>query len=448
MSDLTAVSLFAGVGGFDLAFQRAGVKVTAAVEIDKKCRDVLALQFPETKLFDDVKEVSGEQLRATGFIPERGIIAGGFPCQDLSIAGLRKGLGGERSGLFHEIIRLADELKPQFLILENVAGLLSSQRGKDMGIVITALVERGYGVCWRVLDSQNFGVPQRRRRVFIVASLGDHRKPVEILFESESKFWNLETSRKKRKTTADSVKGSVGVNSFQKSKRAQSVDDFESWIESETVPTLNVFDSGDSRTTTIVTQEPILFEGNRVGDPRFHDKVSPSVMARWGTGGNNVPQILVDDRRVGPTIHNEVPTLQAFMGTGGNNIPMTFAQRQSNSEYVIDEVASTISQRDYKSATDLVIDNEPKAFDTYNQVVTEMNQTLSAAASDSSHYGTIWKDSIVRRLTPKECERLQGFPDDWTASQADSSRYKMMGNAVTVPVVEWIIKRMVKLISE
>jgi DNA (cytosine-5)-methyltransferase 1 len=486
LSDLTAVSLFAGVGGFDLAFQRAGVKVTAAVEIDKKCRDVLALQFPETKLFDDVKEVTGEQLRATGFIPERGIIAGGFPCQDLSIAGLRKGLGGERSGLFHEIIRLADELKPQFLILENVAGLLSSQRGKDMGIVITALVERGYGVCWRVLDSQNFGVPQRRRRVFIIASLGDHRRPVEILFESESKFWNLETSRKKRKTTADTTKGSIGVNSFQKSKRAQSVDDFESWVESETVPTLNVFDSGDSRTTTIVTQEPILFEGNRVGDPRFHDKVSPSVMARWGTGGNNVPQILVDDRRVGPTIHNEVPTLQAFMGTGGNNIPMAFnmrsddtnnrmdvyeaeqttsltalqpsplshrsqtfiAQRQSNSKYKMDDKASTISQRDYKSATDLVIDNEPKAFDTYNQSVNETNQTLSSGASDSDHYGTVWKDSIVRRLTPKECERLQGFPDDWTASQADSSRYKMMGNAVTVPVVEWIIKRMVKLLSE
>ena len=216
------------------------------------------------------------------------------------------------------------------------------------------------------------------------------------------------------------------------------------------MPTLNVFDSGDSRTTTIVTQEPMLFEGNRVGDPRFHDKVSPSVMARWGTGGNNVPQILIDDRRVGPTIHTEVPTLQAFMGTGGNNIPMAFnvrsddtnntmdvyeaeqttsltalqpsplshrsqtfiAQRQSNAEYKMDDKASTISQRDYKSATDLVI--EP----------------------------------IVRRLTPKECERLQGFPDDWTVSQADSSRYKMMGNAVTVPVVEWIIKRMVKLVSE
>ena len=139
----------------------------------------------------------------------------------------------------------------------------------------------------------------------------------------------------------------------------------------------------ENKSLTIATgndQTLFLFEGNRVGDPRVHENVSPSVIARWGTGGNNVP--------------------------------MTLAQRQSNSEYVIDDVASTISQRDYKSATDLIV--EP----------------------------------IVRRLTPKECERLQGFPDDWTASQADSSRYKMMGNAVTVPVVEWIIKRMVKLVVE
>jgi DNA (cytosine-5)-methyltransferase 1 len=411
---LTAISLFAGVGGFDLAFKRAGVKVTAAVEIDKKCREVLALHFPETKLFDDVKEVTGEQLRATGFIPERGIIAGGFPCQDLSIAGLRRGLDGSRSGLFHEIIRLTDELKPQFLILENVGGLLSSQRGKDMGIVITALVERGYGVCWRVLDSQNFGVPQRRRRIFIVASLGDHRRPAEILFERKSGFWDIEAGRKKRKATTSSTERSIGVNSFQKATRGHFVGDEESWVESDIVPTLNVFDVGESTATTVVTQEPkllrmrggkagggkgalvsenksltiatgndqtlFLFEGNRVGDPRIHENVSPSVIARWGTGGNNVP--------------------------------MTLAQRQSNSEYVIDDVASTISQRDYKSATDLIF--EP----------------------------------IVRRLTPKECERLQGFPDDWTVSQSDSSRYKMMGNAVTVPVVEWIIKRMVKLVVE
>jgi DNA (cytosine-5)-methyltransferase 1 len=161
----------------------------------------------------------------------------------------------------------------------------------------------------------------------------------------------------------------------------------------------------------------------------------------------NEPQILIDDRRGGPTIHNEVPTLQAFMGTGGNNIPMTFAQRQSNSEYVIGDVASTITTHEQKQFSDLVID-ETKAFDTYNHSVNHTNQTLRSGAAGHDHIGTVWKDSIVRRLTPKECERLQGFPDDWTASQADSSRYKMMGNAVTVPVVEWIIKRMVELVVE
>jgi DNA (cytosine-5)-methyltransferase 1 len=457
LSDLTAISLFAGVGGFDLAFQRAGVKVTAAVEIDKKCRDVLALHFPETKLFDDVKEVTGEQLRATGFIPERGIIAGGFPCQDLSIAGLRRGLDGSRSGLFHEIIRLADELKPQFLILENVGGLLSSQRGKDMGIVITALVERGYGVCWRVLDSQNFGVPQRRRRVFIVASFRDHRRPAEILFERESGFWDIEAGRKKRKATSNSVERSVGVNSFQKSKRAQTVDDDESWVESEIVPTLNVFDSGDSRTTTVVTQEPILFEGNRVGDPRVHENVSPSVIARWGTGGNNVPvafNMRSDDTTETMNIYEAEQTTSV---TALQPSPLTHRSQT----LVTQELASkknqtnTITASIYHHGTvvnqdvndgHLIID-QTKAFDTYNHSVNHTNQTLRSAA-DNEHIGTVWKDSIVRRLTPKECERLQGFPDDWTASQSDSSRYKMMGNAVTVPVVEWIIIRMVKLVVE
>jgi DNA (cytosine-5)-methyltransferase 1 len=450
MTDLTAVSLFAGVGGFDLAMQRQGIKVTAAVEIDKKASEVLAQRFPETKLFNDVKEVTGEQLRATGFIPERGIITGGFPCQDLSIAGLRRGLAGERSGLFHEIIRLTDELRPQMLVLENVPGLLSSQRGKDMGIVITALVERGYGVCWRVLDSQNFGVPQRRRRVFIVASLGNHRQPVEILFERESSQWNLETLGKTRKKIANRAEESP--RTFVKAKRAQTVDDDESWVEKETVPTLNAFDIGDTRTTSIIlggTQPnagmqvdksttlteamgqggghvPILFQGNRVGDPRFYDDgISPTVMSRWGTGGNNVP--------------------------------LTYT-KQSFGEYKELNVASTMSRRDYLDATDLIV--EPvRAFNmrsddkANNMTVYETEQTGSVTAlqpSPLTHRSQTLitqENTTVRRLTPKECERLQGFPDDWTADQADSNRYKQMGNAVTVPVAEWIMKRVVRYSS-
>lgn len=210
-TNLTAVSLFAGVGGFDLALERAGVKVVAAVEIDKNARGVLAKQFPNTQLFNDVTEVTGEQLRAAGFIPERGIIAGGFPCQDLSVAGKRAGLAGGRSGLYWEIIRLVEELKPKYLILENVLGLLSSNGGKDMGTVIGALVERGYGVAYRVLDAQHFGVAQRRRRVFIVGCLGDDgATPSEILALSEGLRGNTPSRRKAgQNITADAGAGAA-----------------------------------------------------------------------------------------------------------------------------------------------------------------------------------------------------------------------------------------------
>ena len=428
MSNLTAVSLFAGVGGFDLALTRAGVKVVAAVEIDKKCREVLALQFPETKLFDDVKGVTGDQLRATGFVPERGIITAGFPCQDLSIAGLRKGLDGSRSGLFWEIIRIIDETHAEQIILENVAGLLSSKQGQDMGIVITALVERGYGVCWRVLDSQNFGVPQRRRRVFIVASRGDHRRPVEILFEPDSSSRYLEESGKKRKRVAAETERSLNENCGEKiipihdkatrfnGKRGNKNDGSGNGlgIGKNTDP-MNTLTTNDRHSVFIeksqLEDEMFLFQCNRKDDHRIHRDVAP--------------------------------TLGCFVGS----IPLAFAQRQSHSQYVMDDIASTITTNEQKQFSDLVIMNEPKAFDTYNHSVNEMSQTLRKG-SDGEHIGTVWESSVVRRVTPKECERLQGFPDDWTASQPNSSRYKMMGNAVSVPVVEWIIKRMVKLISE
>jgi DNA (cytosine-5)-methyltransferase 1 len=186
---LTGVSLFAGVGGFDLAMQRNGIDVVAAVEIDAKARSVLARHFPESTLFNDVTEVTGDDLRRAGFVPERGVITGGFPCQDLSVAGRRAGLAGARSGLFWEIVRLVDDLHPRWLVLENVPGLLSSNGGRDMGVVLGALGDLGYGWAYRVLDAQHFGVPQRRRRVFIVAGrragAADYAGPVQVLLEPE-----------------------------------------------------------------------------------------------------------------------------------------------------------------------------------------------------------------------------------------------------------------------
>lgn len=211
---LTAVSLFAGVGGFDLAMRRNGIDVRAAVEIDPKARAILARHFPETALFNDVTEVTGDDLRSAGFVPDRGIITGGFPCQDLSVAGRRAGLAGARSGLFWHIARLMDELAPRWVVLENVPGLLSSHGGRDMGTVVGALGDLGYGWAYRVLDAQHFGVPQRRRRVFIVAGrragAADCAGPVQVLLEPEGVSGHPAPRQQAGQGVANAVTGRLG----------------------------------------------------------------------------------------------------------------------------------------------------------------------------------------------------------------------------------------------
>jgi DNA (cytosine-5)-methyltransferase 1 len=239
----TAVSLFAGIGGFDLALERQGVKVVASVEIDKKAQDVLRKHFPHSTIFGDITGVTGEQLRAAGFDPANGIITGGFPCQDLSVAGKRAGLAGKRSGLFWEICRILDETRAQTFILENVPGLLNSNGGRDMAVVLEALVKRGYRVGWRVLDAQYFGVPQRRRRVFIVGCLGNSGpSPAEILSISEGRAGYLEASNAKRQDTATAIATSVG-----ESRRAGNFELYDFPTE-PIAPTLNAARARDTLT--------------------------------------------------------------------------------------------------------------------------------------------------------------------------------------------------------
>lgn len=212
---LTGVSLFAGVGGFDLAMTRNGIKVVATVEIDKKCNEVLAKRFPESKQFTDVQQITGKDLIDAGFTPTKGIITGGFPCQDLSVAGKRAGLAGARSGLFWEIRRLVEETQTEWFILENVPGLLSSNGGKDFGIVLGEMAELGYSVGWRVLDAQYFGVPQRRRRVFIVGSrTGGPEHIFKVLFERKGVRRNTTQSEQARQDSSTSTARSFGQSSF------------------------------------------------------------------------------------------------------------------------------------------------------------------------------------------------------------------------------------------
>ena len=207
---LTGVSLFAGVGGFDLAMQRQGVKVVASVEIDKNCNQVLANHFPDATQFTDVTTVKGEDLINAGFTPSAGIITGGFPCQDLSVAGKRAGLAGERSGLFWEIARLVEETQTEYFIIENVPGLLSSNNGKDFGVVIGTMADLGYSLGWRVLDAQYFGVPQRRRRVFIVGQRDpDSTSAGEVLFNSQGSRGRSSQKQSSQQETAGHTAESI-----------------------------------------------------------------------------------------------------------------------------------------------------------------------------------------------------------------------------------------------
>jgi DNA (cytosine-5)-methyltransferase 1 len=213
---ITGVSLFAGVGGFDLAMERNGVKVVASVEIDKHCKSVLERKFPDAKQFDDVTTVKGSDLIGAGFNPSKGIIAGGFPCQDLSVAGKRAGLAGARSGLFWEAARIVEEAQSEYFILENVPGLLSSNKGADFGVVLGTMADLGYSVGWRVLDAQYFGLPQRRKRVFIVGRRSTSDGIAEILFKSQGLRRDSSQSKQTRKDTTTTTPSSFGQTGFAK----------------------------------------------------------------------------------------------------------------------------------------------------------------------------------------------------------------------------------------
>jgi DNA (cytosine-5)-methyltransferase 1 len=184
-------SFFAGIGGFDLGFERAGMQTVWQCEVKEFCLDILEQHWPHVPRSTDIREVQPDD------IPTAAVWAGGFPCQDVSLArmGPRSGLRGQQSGLFYDFARLIDARRPPLVVLENVAALLSSHDGRDFAIVVRTLAELGYGVAWRVLDSRHFGVPQSRSRVFIVGSLGGAASAGSVLFEPECGDRNSEKGR-------------------------------------------------------------------------------------------------------------------------------------------------------------------------------------------------------------------------------------------------------------
>lgn len=205
-------STFSGVGGMDLGLMRAGMEHAFFCELDPWRQRVLDKHWPEVPCFEDVRDLSVQMVNGLG-IEEPDLLVGGFPCQDVSLAGRRAGFDGERSSLFHEFARLAYELEPDWILLENVLGLLSSNDGRDMAAVLETLARLGYGVAWRVLDAQYFGVAQQRRRVFVVGRLGG-QSASEVCAHALCSDWCPEPPEgawKKRGPRAQGSAGSTGV---------------------------------------------------------------------------------------------------------------------------------------------------------------------------------------------------------------------------------------------
>ena len=207
------VSLFAGVGGFDLGLERSGHTCVGQVEIDKHAQSVLNRYWPDVPRHDDVTTAIdwADKIGLTGNVD---LVAGGFPCQDLSVAGKRAGLDGKRSGLFYDALAFAKAVKAKTILLENVPGLLSSNQGRDFGVLLTELADAGYSnIEWRVLNSQFFGVAQRRRRVFIVASLGT--EPFRtVLAEFESSAGDSEAGDQAGQETTGNAERSARTGSI------------------------------------------------------------------------------------------------------------------------------------------------------------------------------------------------------------------------------------------
>jgi len=354
---MTFVSAFAGVGGFDLALGRLGVRCAGQVEIDPACRSVLARHFPEVERHDDIRTAIDWWLARPR--PPVDLVTAGFPCQDLSTANTtgRTGLSGGRSGLFFDLARVVGALRPRWLLLENVTGLLHCHQGRDLHAVLDELGGLGYGMAWRVLDAQHAGLGQQRRRVFLAGCRGAPC-PFEVLFDGEP--------------------GPPGAAAGR------------------------------------VSQDPAAAAGAAPGALADRPGAQPG---RGHSGNRRGDQDPDRAASAAPTATTLATTAAAGAGPlyviqAGGWAPLYW--RENGPSYTLD--------------------------------TTGRHLVAYIPPGDD--------ELVVRRFTPRECERLQGFPDDWTATGADGRpipdgiRYRMLGNAVAVPVVAWVGRRLLTIAAQ
>lgn len=364
------ISLFSGIEAASVAWEPLGWEPVCFAELDPFPCAVLEHRYPHVPNVGDVTKVNWKKLKS-----KCDVVVGGSPCQSFSVAGKREGLSGE-SGLMFEYIRAVREVRLRWFLWENVPGALSSEGGEAFRQLLSEMDKLGYGLAWRILDAQFFGVAQRRRRVFLVGRLGAC-PPIGVLIEPESMRGDLESSAKKRESLAEEAGGCPASAGFK------------------------------------------FHQGAGAGNIGWESEQSPTCTADWhnpavltGDAGCLNPEDPQSKRIFAPDSCE--PTLSSGTREGMNIQPSVLCMADGNAKAAIDE-------------------------DMYGSLKV-------GGGAPSIARGRM----VVRRLTPKECERLQGFPDDWTkvpyrgkpAEECpDGPRYKAIGNSFAVPVVRWIGER-------
>ena len=301
------LSLFSGIEAASVAWKDLGWQCVGVSEIEPFPCAVLKKHYPNVPNLGDITKITKEMLNELGPID---IVVGGSPCQSYSVAGNKKGLDDPRGQLMFDYIRVVRDTKPKWFIWENVPGVLSSNNGKDFGSLLWEMEKLGYDLAWRVLDSKDFGVPQKRRRVFLVGHLGKGASPRQVLFESEGSSRHIEKSHQSREDNSTEIEDGVGTSSFRKSKRARNHDDYETWVEEEQTNTLNVFDSSDVRTTQCIVESQYYEHHPNDSRTKGPLDLANTVSARYGTGGGNTPVVV-------ETVLDKARTLCARDGKDG-----------------------------------------------------------------------------------------------------------------------------------
>lgn len=391
------ISLFSGIEAASVAWRQLGWEPVAFSEIEPFPCALLKERFPNVPNLGDITKIDW-----TPYVGAVDIIVGGSPCQSFSIAGNREGLRGE-SGLMFEFIRAVRCVRPAYFVWENVPGALSCEGGAAFGQLLREMDDIGYGLAWRVLDAQFFGVPQRRRRVFLVGSLGNMRC-AEVLSERESVRWDAPPNTAKREELADRARERLMARHLE-------------------IPRKDVRNA----------------HGERSGRVRARWEApvhAYTLQVRCGCEGGGKGALIQEDMSATLATVNMQTLFQ----------PIGFSSKASpsaGSVGAVEEQAPTLLavRQDACVCYCLADDNAKAAIDE------NLCGSLKCGGSTPIVAECDPPEYIVRRLTPLECERLQGFPDGWTDIEGatDTQRYKALGNTMAVPNMLWIGQRIQRL---